>query len=431
MLRPAVLLLVLALGGAARAGDARESLQDYLLRLRQQRDLILGALQGQVQAAVEELESQAAARNLDGIEASRAKLVQFGPEAAPLLVEQIDPGSTPTDPQRLRANTVARALAELRARSVTTRVLEIAQGGSTDGRQNAIVVLSTSPEPDRAALALVGLFRGPQPELRGPSLSALARLGGAQAKVALEEALGDSRAEVQRAALEALASAKNTALTSRILRITATPGDAFRVLDPLLGWYRAVPEAADAAHVAALVKLAADPSAPAAERVRVLEVLPRFADRFDADVKKNLRGLTESPAREMREGALVVLVLAGDKNARRELFAEYDERIERNEAYAAAYEERANVFYRIGDYREAIADFQKALKLSGNDLRARQDTIYIGLAKSYARSGKLKEAAQNLEKAPLTRQQLSDLRSEPAFQKLLDDPKYKKVFDPQ
>ncbi|MCY2960198.1 MAG: tetratricopeptide repeat protein [Planctomycetota bacterium] len=413
----------------AGAPEDRESLQAYLLRLRQQRDLILGAMQGQVQGLVEDLEGHATARNLEGLDAARAKLVQLGPEVAPLLVEHLDPGTSPTDPQRLRASSIALVLAELQAGAITAKLLEIVQSGSVEGRQNAIRVLATSPEPDRAAPALVGIYRAGLPELRGAALAALARLGGPAAKGALEEALGDARPEVVRAALDALAQAKNGALANRILRITATPGDAFRVLDPLLGWYRAVADSVDGAHVAALVKLAADPSAPAVERARVLEVLPRFADKFDSDVKKSLRSIAESPAREMREGALVVLVLAGDKNARRDLLAEFDERIAKNEGYAAAYEERGNVYYRIGDYREGVNDFKQAIKLSADDLRARQDTAYVGLAKCYARWGKLKEAAQTLEKAPLTRQQLADLKNEPAFAKLLENAKFRELFE--
>lgn len=417
------------LRSAGRSPEDRESLQAYLLRLRHQRDQILGAMQGQIQGLVEDLEGHATARDLQGLDAARAKLVALGPEAAPLLVEKLDPGTSPTDPERLRASSIALVLADLRAAAVTARLLEIVQSGSLEGRQNAIRALATSPEPERAAPALVGLYRGGTPELRGPALAALARLGGTAAKEALEEALGDARPEVVRAALDALSAARNGALANRILRITATPGDAFRVLDALLGWYRAAPDAVDGAHVAALVKLAGDPSAPALERARVLEVLPRFADRFDSDVKKNLRAIAESPAREMREGALVVLVLGGDKNARRDLLAEFDDRIARNPEYAAAYEERGNVYYRIGDYREAVNDFKQSIKLSADDLRARQDGAYIGLAKSYARWGKTKEAAQTLEKAPLTRQQLADLKNEPAFAKLLENAKFRELFE--
>ena len=408
--------------------EDRESLQAYLLRLRTQRDLILGAMRGQVDGLVEDLEGHATSRDIGGMDAARAKLVQLGPEAAPLLVEKLDPGTSPTDPQRLRASAIALVLAELRAEAVTGKVLEIAQSGSIEGRQNAIRVLAASPDPDRAAPVLVGIYRAGFPELRPMALAALARLTAPIAREALEEAVGDARPEVVRAALDALAGAKNASLSNRILRITATPGDAFRVLDSLLDWYRAVADSLDATHVAALVKLAGDPSAPAKERARVLEVLPRFAKKFDADVKKSLRAIAESPAREMREGALVVLVLAGDKNARRELLQEFDDRIVRNDGYAPAYEERWNIYYKIGDYKEAISDYLLAVRYSAEDLRMRRDTAYVGLARCYARMGKLKDAAKTIESAPLTAEQLAGLKDDPAFAKLVEDPKYREIF---
>ena len=268
-MRRAPLLLALLLVTAppvpaAGARDDRGSLQELILRLRQQRDALLGALQGDVQRHLEDIEGHATARDFAGIDAARAKLVALGPEVAPLLVDALDPGTSPTDAQRLRASSIALVLADVRAASITTRVLEIAQSGSPEGRQNAVRVLSTSPEPERAVPVLVGAARGGAPELRGPALNALARLGGPLARTALEEALGDARPEVVRAALNGLAAAKSGDLADRILRITATPGDAFRVLDALLGWYRAVDDTIDSAHVAALVKLAGDPSAPAA-----------------------------------------------------------------------------------------------------------------------------------------------------------------------
>ncbi len=417
---------VLAPAGAAQE---RESLQALLQRLRQQRDVMLSSLQGSVDTAIQALEAQAVVRDLAGMEASRAKLVQLGPEIAPLLVEKIDPGTSPTDPERLRAQYVALALADLRARSILTRVLEIVQAGSTEGRQNAIRVLGASADAERAAPALVGIVRGNFPELRGPALVALARLGGPLAESALKEALGDARPEVVRNALEALAAGRNAALAGGVLRITASPGDAFRILDALLAYYRAVPEAVDAAHASALVRLATDPSAPAADRLRVLEILPRFADKFDVEVRKSLKSLTESPAREIREGALVVMILAGDKNARRDLLAPYDERIDRNKDFAAAWEDRGSVLYRIGDYRDALNDYKQALKLSENDLRMRQDTLYVGVARCYARMGKLKDAGQTLERAPLTRKQLVELKTDPAFDKLIEDRKYRELFE--
>jgi tetratricopeptide (TPR) repeat protein len=157
---------------------------------------------------------------------------------------------------------------------------------------------------------------------------------------------------------------------------------------PLLAYYRACPEVVDKAHVQALVRIAGELAVGNELRAKVLEFLPRFSEKFDAEVKKDLKTLAASPAREIREGALVTLVLAGDRAARKDLMTDYDDQIERNKTWPASYEARANVLYRIGEYRDAIRDYQKSLSLSANDFRARTEESYIGLARCFAQQGK-------------------------------------------
>jgi tetratricopeptide (TPR) repeat protein len=132
--------------------------------------------------------------------------------------------------------------------------------------------------------------------------------------------------------------------------------------------------------------------------------------------------------RELHEAALEALYLVGDKNARRELLQEYDTAIERNKTWPSSYEARANVLYKLHDWREAMKDYQKALQLSVGDIHAHTEESYIGLARCYAQTGKLKEAAQNIEKAPVSMKRLAELAKEPAFAKLAENPKYRGVF---
>lgn len=141
-----------------------------------------------------------------------------------------------------------------------------------------------------------------------------------------------------------------------------------------------------------------------------------------------MRAVGESTTREIREAALVLLCQVGDKSARKDLLADYDAQIERNKTWPNSFEARGNVLYRIGDYKEAIKDYLRALQLFKNDFKARTEETYIGLARSHAQLGKLKEAAQYLEAGPLSMKQLADLAKEPVFAKLAKDPKYKSVF---
>ena len=50
------------------------------------------------------------------------------------------------------------------------------------------------------------------------------------------------------------------------------------------------------------------------------------------------------------------------------------------------------------------------------------------MARCWMQLGKLKEAKDTLEKAPISLKQLQELSKEPVFQKLAENPKYSSVF---
>jgi tetratricopeptide (TPR) repeat protein len=431
----APLLLAAALTAPARAGETqqdppkRESLQQFLEHLKSHQLGQSAQLRSGVDALLKTMENDATARRLEALEQASSKLVALGPEAAPLLLEQLDPGPEATDAQKLRSQYVVRALQQLASPAATDRLVQLAQSGTIEGRRNAIRVLATSPEPLRAAPVLVGIVKANQVDLRDAALTALAGLDTPEGDRTLSDSLADPNAQVVRTTLEALAQAHNTRLAPRILQIVEVPRDAVQYVDALLYYYSRVPAAADKRHVLALLKLAADFSPPPELRARVLEAIPALTDnKLDADAKRTLKELSESPTREVKEAALVVLVLSGDKNARKDLFADVEIEIGRNKNNGQGYETRARLCYRIGDWREAQKDFQTAIKLNAADFRARPEESYIGLARCYMQMGKLKDARDTLEKAPISLKQLQDLSKELVFQKLLENPKFRGVF---
>lgn len=430
--------LVLPLPGIPRAptlrvarsqqDPERQSLQQLLVRLRQLRDDRLGELRSEVDAVLRAIEIEAQTHHVAGLEDQRKRLVALGPEVAPLLVDLIDPGQGADDAAILRAATVANALVEQPSPAITTRLVEIARGGTPKGRLNAAKALATSPDPERAGEILAELSRTAQGELRRTALVGLARLGGPESVKTLETALQSPDPTAVQVTIEALAEARAAAFAPHILALASVTHQATPYVSAILAYYRAVPEVVDKPHVQALVRIAGEIAVGNELRARVLDLLPRFSDKFDGDIKKELRQLGSSPTREIREGALVTLVLAGDRGARKDLLADYDDQIDRNKTWPASYEARANVLYRIGEYREAIRDYQKSLELSAKDFRARTEDAYIGLARCYAQQGRLKEASQTLEKAPISRKQLAELAADPVFQKVFEHKVFGKVF---
>src|SRR5436190_4456305 len=156
-----LLLTVLALpllGADIRAqGRERESLQDLLARLRANRATIVSNMKGDVDAIVAAMEEDGLDRDLDGVEGSKKRLLALGTECALLLVDLVDPGVQGTDANILRAQYVMLTLMEFKSRAVTTRLIEIAQSGSPEGRVNAITALGASPDTERAGPVLIGI----------------------------------------------------------------------------------------------------------------------------------------------------------------------------------------------------------------------------------------------------------------------------------
>ncbi len=406
----------------------RESLQQFLERLRHLQQGLLQGKKGDVDSCLRALEIEAKTRRTEGLEAAQQRLVQLGTECAPLLVDRVDPGATADDTAKLVARHVTEALIELPTRAITARLSEIARVGSPDGRINAVRVLAVAPGRDEVSAVLTTIYRRDEGELRSAALAALAKLGGPENEALLKEALSDKNPDTVKLGLNALAQAHAVSLAPIVLRLLEVPRDAGMYTEQFLAYYRACPEALDKQHLAALVRVAAEFSVATESRVRILEVVPAFADRIDGDVRKTLRTIADSPSREIHEAALVTLVLVGDKNARKDLVSDYDAQIERNKGWANSYEARANVLYRIGEHKDAIKDYTKALQLSADDVRARQDTAYIGLARCYMQLGKLKDAAQSLEKATISMKDLAALARDPVFERLVKDPKYRHIF---
>lgn len=435
MRRPWIPILVLLPLAAASARDSlrqdaphRESLQEFLKRLRAHQAGQVSQLKTGFDSILKTMESDALARRLEALEQARTRLVALGPEAAPLLAAELDPGVEATDALKLRALYLVRALQDLASPALTDQLVEQAQKGSIEGRKNAIAVLASSPEPVRAAPVLVGIVKQKTPELFDAALGALAHLDTPEADKTLGELLADADPVSVRATLLALAGARNARLAPRLLRIVEVPRDAVQYVDALLHFYTHVPEAADKHHVLALLKLAQDFSPPPEMRARILDAIPVLCDKLDADQKRVLKELGESPTKDVKEAALVVLVLNGEKSARKDLFADVEIQIDRNKNYAQNYETRARLLYRIGEYRDAIRDYQTAIRLSANDFRAQPEQAYIGLARCQMQTGKLKEAKETLEKAPISLKELQQLAKEPVFQKLVENPKYRGVF---
>jgi HEAT repeat protein len=424
MLRTSLtLLLLLAPEALARAPQAeRGSLEDLLRRARVESTKVAAALTGEVQMILGELEVLPLRTRAQGAEKLRRKLVELGPGVAPLLLPALEPG--PADPAtgevdaeaRFRAAQVAQVLQELRSRTITDALIELARTGTETGRVHALAVLGASPEPRRVAPIIHAVFESETGAVRLAALSALAELGGPEASARLAAALAHEEPEVVETALLAVAQARNREVEPHVLALLGSKRAPFNVR-PVLEYYRALPELLEREHLLALAELAANPDVNRGDTVRILDMLRELEVGLDRNTKRALEPLETSANNLVAEAALALLARAGDKRARRLYLASYEEDVQRQEDYPEPYVARGHALYRIGDLTSASRDYRTAIKLenAGN----RDHEPYVGLAKCYAAQKRYKDASDYLERSPLSTTRLRELAKEPVFADML------------
>jgi len=77
-----------------------------------------------------------------------------------------------------------------------------------------------------------------------------------------------------------------------------------------------------------------------------------------------------------------------------------------------------------------VRDYRQALDLlEERALQAGYRPIWIGMARAYARSGKLRQAHDALVDAGLAPEERRELADDPDFAALLENPRYRDIFE--
>jgi tetratricopeptide (TPR) repeat protein len=169
---------------------------------------------------------------------------------------------------------------------------------------------------------------------------------------------------------------------------------------------------------------------PTETRLKVLDGLPRLGVKLTSRLSRELEPLVTTSDAAIKEGALVALTLLKDGRARRELMRYYDEQVDENKTWPNAYKLRGDIELRIGEYKEAARDYEDALRLHGESARLPGNReLWVNLARAQVKDGKLKAAADTLERFGLASDLKRALKADPDFQPLVEHPKYKGLFE--
>jgi tetratricopeptide (TPR) repeat protein len=409
---------------AAQSGE-RESLEDFLERARAERALLHARLQGEVDQLVVELEGLdrlSRRRKAKGIVQS---MVALGPNATPLLVEHIDPGTSATDKKSYRAGRVSDALEQMNVSPITAALIRVLQTGTEDGRSNAARVLASARDTTRVRPEVLAAFRASEGTLKATCLRTLISLGGAQNDDLLSEVLRGEDEGLIDMALDAFADLRAEQVAPQVRAILADDARAERHAPALVEYYAALPHLVGEEEIADFVAIAAS-NAPVEVRVAVIDALPAFQPGLN-DVKRALKDILSSRDDELREAALACLARLGDRGSRKDLLESYNDVVERNPDWSEAYSRRAKVLYRIEDYTDAIRDYRDSIELGKGDPKQEPEP-YIMLARCYAKRSKMKDAVDWLRKAPISLDERRALADDPDFRELRDSRWGKEAF---
>lgn len=407
--------------------DGGGSLEDFLERARGEREALLARLVPTVEALLESVRSSSGRPG----DARVSELAALGSEATPLLIPYLDPGRL--DPDRLDpgrldpdkepdeaqvrvADYAARALARMDPAPVTGELLTMLAHGSPAARIRAAAVLAHVPRSKAVTAALRSCYDESGGELQAACLQALLAHGDERTTALLDGVLRSDRPALIDTALEAVTITRSEASAGAVRALLASPR-ALRHAAGILAYYLAMPQLADGGVIDDLARLTTGVG-PGEVKLAVLAALPRLNPRLSS-LKRRLEPLTESRDRDLREGALIALAAMGDRGARRKVLEPYDDLVDRNQNWSQAYSRRATVLLRVGEYDDAIRDFKDALRLAADDPTPDRES-HVNLARCYALSGKPREAADWLRRAPIS---LEDLRA------LADDPDFASVRD--
>jgi len=423
----ALLLGLPALGTAAAAqGDAGAgSLEAFLRSVRAEREAEFARLVPTVDELAKRLGK---ARNESETRRVVAEIEKLGSEAVPLLVPYLDPGDANDAARVKRAEAVVGILSRAPNPALLDDLERMARTGSPRGRRLALRVMGSSADVPRAIATLRALYPELEGGLRAECLLSLARLRPDDPLIV--SALEASHRDVLAAAVRALATEERRAPRDEVLALLNDTLRAPDVLPELVEYFTRPDQRLDEDVVRTFVSYAVRRDLPVETRLRVVSALPRFGVTLSARIRRDLEPLLESSDTALKDEALIALTIMRDGRARRELMRFYDDQVKNNDSWPLAYQRRGDIELRIGEYRDATRDYEKAIELHEDSARLPGNRdLWVNLARAQVLDGKLKNAAETLETFGMTSELRRTLREDPDFEELVKSSRYGDIFE--
>ncbi|MCB9877191.1 MAG: hypothetical protein H6835_06260 [Planctomycetes bacterium] len=333
-----------------------------------------------------------------------AKAAELGDSVVPLLLEKLQPAQGGSTARHL-ADNCARVLARLDPGSFVDALAEMARGKHDIARNEAIMLLGYANVPlaGRVLTDLVDKVTGD--DLRHV-LTSLRRLRYASAAPKVVALLGSSDRRVREEVLEFLIAAKASSVAPSVVQALGAETDN-RLL-PTYVQYFAAAVRRDANATAALLPLLGGERLDWNDTKDLVAALADVAPVGHDETCRKLHELVDAnDSSSLGVAAAVSLRKLGDKQGAVRLRRALDEKLRRRKREAALYEQRASLLFEIGEYADAIDDYEKILEFTEGIAMTRR--AYEGLIRSEARRHKIQNLVKQLKASGMTVREIEQL----------------------
>jgi hypothetical protein len=369
--------LTLVASAAAQAISIRELPALARARAERQRPALLA----QLEPFLSDLRTDYQ-RNASILDGTIEKVAALGAPLVPILIDYLTPADPADNRARWLAANAARVLERLEPAEHLDTWLELLDGEHPLGRRAALRLIAAAGPDPRSEAALARTF--PKLDATADLLTALAAAERLETPVLAPLAarhLAAPEAELRAAVLEHLAHFGHTGARQEVVQALRRETD-----NALLGRYVALLQ-----KIAARDEAVADALVPLIEGVRLdpedlrslVRALGTIAPAGHRETRRVLLELLErGEVGSLGIEAALTLQAIDEKRGRKLLFDNLSERIRQRRGEAGAFADRGEALFAFGLYKDAIDDYENAVKYGRSD--SRQAAYYLQIARCEA-----------------------------------------------
>ena len=332
------------------------------------------------------------------------KASKLGDSVVPLLLEKLRPAAGGSTSRNLASN-CRRILCLLDPGSFVDALTEMARGSQEIARVEAIILLGYADVP-QAATVLTDMIETTDDWIRVLIIRSLRRLRSPTAAPKIVVLLGTNDRQMREDVLAYLIAAKASSVADTVAQALSTESDD-RLLPSFIDYFASCVNQHLAATEALLPLLSRERIDWQDTRTLVTALATVAPKGHDLTIRKLHELIDGNDTSSLAVQAAVTLRSLGDKQGITRLKRTLDDKIRRRKRAAALYEQRASLLFAIGDFTEALSDYEKILSYSEGAAMTRR--AYVGVLKCESRRKKIQSMVKHMKASGMAQEDFDAL----------------------